>query len=141
MLEKIIGALGGPEATGFEIKTELDMVDAVRKGFKNNVIYEIIKRGLTRREVEVLIIKKSTLAYRKSHNQPLSPEESEHALRVARIVAFAEETFANREKAVSWLRKPNRSLMNRKPLDLLDTEEGARIVEVTLGQIAYGLFN
>jgi putative toxin-antitoxin system antitoxin component (TIGR02293 family) len=141
MLQKIIGTLGGSEATGFEIKTELDMVDAIRKGFRTSVVEEIIKAGLSKKEVGFLIIKRSTLAYRKSHSQSLSPEESEHALRIARILAFAEETFANPEKAVSWLRKPNRSLMNKKPLDLLDTEEGARIIETTLGQISHGLFN
>ncbi len=141
MLEKIIGTLGGSKATGFEIKNELDMVKAVRKGFKVDVIEQIISGGLSRKEVELLIIKKSTLAHRKSHNQPLSPSESEYALRVARILALAEETFANSKKAHLWLRRPNRSLMNKKPLDFLDTEEGARIIETTLGKIAYGLFN
>lgn len=142
MLEKIINNLGGAKVAGPEIKTELDMVNAVRMGFKVAVIDGIMKRGgLSKREVEVFIIKKSTLAHRKSLNQHLSTTESEHALRLARIIALAEDTFDNSKKAHTWLRRPNRALINKRPLELLDTEEGARIVETMLGEIAYGLFN
>lgn len=133
--------LGGKEVTGFDIKNELDMVDAIRSGLSPKVIdYVIEKNGLTRQEVEELIIPRSTLALRKKHHEPLTLEESEHVVRVARIIALAQDTFAEDTKARNWLRKPNRSLRGRSPLSLLDTEEGARLVEMTLGQIAHGLF-
>lgn len=40
MLAKIVDTLGGPNATGSEINSELDLVDAVRKGFKTEVNQE-----------------------------------------------------------------------------------------------------
>lgn len=141
-VEQLIKTLGGVEITGFDIKSELDIVDAIKSGLDTKVIdYVIEEHDLTREEVEVLIIPRSTLALRKKHHEPLTLEESEHVIRIARILAQAKDTFANMDKAAIWLRKPNRALKGRIPLALLDTEEGARIVENTLGQIAYGLFN
>jgi putative toxin-antitoxin system antitoxin component (TIGR02293 family) len=42
------------------------------------------------------------------------------------------------ETARRWLRRPNRALGGRTPLESLDTELGARLVENVLGRIAYG---
>lgn len=141
-VEQLISTLGGEDITGFNIKSEFDIIDAIRSGLHTKVIdYVIAEQGLTREEVEELIIPRSTLALRKKRHEPLTLEESEHVVRVARILALAKDTFADSAKAAAWLRKSNRALKSRKPLALLDTEEGARIVETTLGQIAHGLFN
>jgi putative toxin-antitoxin system antitoxin component (TIGR02293 family) len=45
------------------------------------------------------------------------------------------------EKAGEWLRTPNRALGGERPLDLLDTDVGAREVEDVLGRIAYGVYS
>jgi putative toxin-antitoxin system antitoxin component (TIGR02293 family) len=51
----------------------------------------------------------------------------------------AEETFANAEKARTWLRRQTRVLGGQSPLELLDTDVGARSVEALLGRIAHGI--
>lgn len=58
--------------------------------------------------------------------------------RVAPIVALAEKTFANRDKADAWLRKELSVLDGRRPIDLIRTHDGARIVEDLLTRIAWG---
>jgi putative toxin-antitoxin system antitoxin component (TIGR02293 family) len=50
-------------------------------------------------------------------------------VRVASITALAEETFASKDKAQKWLRRPTAPLGGKRPLDLLDSEPGARMVE------------
>jgi putative toxin-antitoxin system antitoxin component (TIGR02293 family) len=45
------------------------------------------------------------------------------------------------EKAVEWLRTPNRALGGELPLDRLDTDRGAREVADILGRIAYGVYS
>jgi putative toxin-antitoxin system antitoxin component (TIGR02293 family) len=45
---------------------------------------------------------------------------------------------SNQETATRWLKRPNRALGGAAPLDLIDTELGARSVENVLGRIAYG---
>jgi len=63
----------------------------------------------------------------------------ERGARAASVVALAEETFADKEKAEAWLRRPSSALNDRCPTDLLDSEPGARVVEQLLHRIAHGI--
>ena len=65
-------------------------------------------------------------------------EESDRAARVARTVALAERTFANREKARRWLHRKLRALEERRPIDLARTHAGALLMEDALVRIAWG---
>ncbi|MBS0562365.1 MAG: DUF2384 domain-containing protein, partial [Proteobacteria bacterium] len=69
----------------------------------------------------------------------LTPEQSDRILRLARILAAAEETFGAQDKAARWLRRPTAPLGGEAPLDRLDTDQGAREVENLLGRIAHGI--
>ena len=53
-------------------------------------------------------------------------------------IALAKHYFGDGPKATRWLRRPNRALGGSTPLELVDTELGARTVENVLGRIAYG---
>lgn len=97
-------------------------------------------RRFSQEEIEDLIIPRRTLARRKARNEPLSPEETDRAYRLAHISAEADRVFANPEKADRWLRRPNPVFGHRPPLELLKTEAGARAVEQLLGQIDHGMF-
>jgi hypothetical protein len=77
-----------------------------------------------------------------AHEARLSPEESARvARRVARVRAQAEDAFQDAAKAGAWLRRPSRALEGRVPLDLLNTELGARLVEDELTRISYGVYS
>ena len=65
-------------------------------------------------------------------------DESDRAARLARTVALADRTFANPDKANRWLHKELRVLDGRRPIDLVRTQVGARIVEDVLMRIAWG---
>lgn len=96
--------------------------------------------GLTAQEVTVLLALPSrTLARRKVEDKFL-PEESDRLVRVGRIGALAEEIFGDSQKAASWLRRPNRALVNESPLRQLDTDIGVRQVENLLLRIAHGVY-
>jgi putative toxin-antitoxin system antitoxin component (TIGR02293 family) len=84
------------------------------------------------------VLPRKTLANRKKVGA-LTSEQSGRLLRVARAIAAAEETFGDREKAGAWLRRGTTALEGEAPLDLLDTEEGAREVETLLTRIGHGL--
>jgi putative toxin-antitoxin system antitoxin component (TIGR02293 family) len=68
----------------------------------------------------------------------LARHESDRLYRLARIVALAKHYLGSDEIATQWLKQPNRALGGRAPLELTDTEIGARSVENVLGRIAYG---
>jgi putative toxin-antitoxin system antitoxin component (TIGR02293 family) len=70
-------------------------------------------------------------------NELLTHDESDRAVRIARITSQAEEVFGDDAKAARWLRKPKARFEGRVPLELLRTEAGSRIVEEMLLQIDY----
>ena len=96
--------------------------------------------AFTFEELTAIVIPERTLARRKKAGEPLTVDETERALRLARIATEAERVFADPAKAARWLRKPNRVLNLQTPLTLLETETGARAVEEALGQIDHGVY-
>jgi putative toxin-antitoxin system antitoxin component (TIGR02293 family) len=133
--------LGGFEILNHEIRTDLDLVEALQEGFPTAAADALVAGGgLAADELYRLVIPRRTLALRRQKVQPLSPAESDRLARVARILAIADETFGNSHKTHRWLRKPNRGLGGQVPLELLLTEAGARLVEQALGRIDHGIF-
>ena len=132
--------LGGPKVLRAGVRSELELVQVVRDGLPVAALDALVALGgLTGDEATQLVIPRRTLAHRRKRRQPLSVEESDRLARVARAIALAEETMQDAAKAHAWLRRPNRALGNERPLDLLATEGGARLVEQTLGRIAHGV--
>ena len=68
----------------------------------------------------------------------LSRENTEKLVRIARVQILARKIFTNNESVAEWLRSPARALNGLAPIDLLDTDVGAREVESLLQGIAYG---
>lgn len=95
----------------------------------------------TEEEIYTLVVPKRTLARRKDEKEPLTTEETDKALRLARIAKLAEEVFGDAEKAARWLRKPKRTLEGETPLAFLASETGARTVEEMLTRIDSGIIS
>ena len=132
--------LGGRQVLGRDIRSDLDLEDAIRIGLPVEAAESVVKTGaLHTPELHELVIRRRTLAHRKNSGGPLSSEQSDRLARVVRVVASAEEAIGDGDKAGRWLRKPNRALQGRRPLDLLANDVGARLVEQELGRIEHGL--
>jgi putative toxin-antitoxin system antitoxin component (TIGR02293 family) len=100
----------------------------------------LARYGYSDSEIWTLVIPKRTLARRQARREPLTVEETDRALRLARIAKLAERVFGNSEKANRWLRKPKRALNGATPVDFLASEGSARIVEGMLYRIEHGIF-
>jgi putative toxin-antitoxin system antitoxin component (TIGR02293 family) len=131
--------LGGERLIGVNVRSEADLIEVLDRGIPVDALSELTKGGLSAEEVERLIIPRRTLSHRKARSQSLNRSESERALRVASILAHAEQTFVNRDKAHIWLRRPTSALGGRRPIDLLDCETGGRLVEQLLYRIGHGI--
>jgi len=125
---------------GTEGGSEQKLVRLVENGLPTKVINHLIERGLTRREVFGTIIPLRTWKHRKSRGEPLSREESERAIRAARILARAQAVLGDENAALDWLRTPKRRFEGRSPIQMLSTEAGGRLVEQMLIQIDQGMF-
>jgi putative toxin-antitoxin system antitoxin component (TIGR02293 family) len=82
-----------------------------------------------------------TLARRKAAGR-LAPDESERVVRIAGVLAKAQNLFeGDRAAALAWLAAPNRALGDERPLDVARTEVGAREVEDLIGRLEHGVFS
>ncbi len=115
------------------------LVRLVRHGLPIDAVQTMLDSGrITAVELDQIVLPRKTLAHRRKLGT-LTPEQSDRLVRVARILALAETTFGSQEKAGLWLRRPTAVFAGERPLDLLDTDEGAREVETLLGRIAHGI--
>jgi putative toxin-antitoxin system antitoxin component (TIGR02293 family) len=116
-----------------------EVVAATRRGIAVGAVDEIVRSGrATLAEIDRLVLPRKTLSHRRKIGV-LTPEQSDRLVRLARVVAAAEETFGSQEKAARWLRRPTTALDGEAPLSLLDTSEGSRQVEQLLAMIDHGL--
>lgn len=90
------------------------------------------------RVLEIVSVSKRTFERRAATT--LSPEQSDRLARLRRIYEFAAEMIGDEDRARAWLQTPSRALEGNKPLDLLDTDAGTRLVEATLVRISDGIF-
>jgi putative toxin-antitoxin system antitoxin component (TIGR02293 family) len=90
-------------------------------------------------EIHALVVPKRTLARRLSDGEPLTVEETDKAVRLARIDRLAANVFGELAKVHRWLRKPKKALRGETPLAYLATEAGGRVVEEMLHRIDHGI--
>jgi putative toxin-antitoxin system antitoxin component (TIGR02293 family) len=134
--------LGGKKVLKRQVRSDLDLAAAIERGLPTRAVEEVLRSGLFEPgELYQLVIARRTLAHRKEKRQPLSPEQSDRLARVVRVAERAEEALGDHEKAARWLRKPNRSILGKRPIDLLGSDIGTRMVERVLGRIEHGVYS
>lgn len=128
------------EMIGIAPQSDFDLARITEEGISTDSLSALKDRGLTFSEISEIIISPRTLKHRKARREPLSNEETDRVVRVARILSLAQDVFASREKALMWLRIPDERLESRTPLKMLTTESGGRLVENMLWQIDEGIY-
>ena len=145
MLEQhTLDVMGGPLVLGKGVQNQLDLADLIMHGLPRKAAQAVRARlNLTEQEfAHSLGVSPKTLQRQaKAAIKRLNPTQGNRLYRLARIVAFAEEVLQDPERAHRWLQQPQRGLANRRPLDLLQSEAGAREVEDLLGRIEYGVLS
>ncbi len=63
----------------------------------------------------------------------------EHPSAAPTPFARAIDALGSAEKADRWMRKPDRALAGQRPIDLLGSEEGTRVVDDALGRLRHGV--
>lgn len=112
----------------------------VHSGLATEVLHTIQNRlGLSNLELSQLLMVSPRTIDRRKKEEVLPADESERSYRIARLTDLAAEVTGSMEKASIWFKKPNYALGNKKPIELMKTEPGARLVERTLNQIRHGI--
>lgn len=117
-------------------------IEAIRNGIRPQDIedylstHEYVMKDVLQR----LDIPSSTYKSKKGNRQVLDSAASEKFMRLVSVIRLAGEIIGESETK-DWLYREILSLGNRKPIDLLDTEVGHRLVEQALQQIKYGVYS
>jgi putative toxin-antitoxin system antitoxin component (TIGR02293 family) len=127
-----------------KVTRDLDFAETIETGFPQ-ISLERVKSALDLNDIQVsstLGISQKTMGrIRKDPARRLPPSLSDRLYRIARLIALAIEVLEDGEEARKWLRRPQIGLNNKIPLELMNTEAGAREVEDLLGRIEHGVLS
>jgi len=142
-IAEIVEVLGGERTFKQPIRKADDLVAEVRAGLPASTV-TLLADSLSIQRAQVakrLNIPARTLSRRLATKSRLTQDESDRTLRMARVVALANEILGAEDKASRWMVALNRALGGQRPFDQLDTEVGVRSVEEVLYSIAYGMYS
>jgi putative toxin-antitoxin system antitoxin component (TIGR02293 family) len=120
------------------VRSDRDLERLVVSRLPLSSLDSLSNNGVSSEEIYSFIVPRRTLSHRKGQQKPLTWEESDRVVRLARIVSQAEEVFGDNAKAARWLRKGKPRFDGHSPLEMLRTEAGSRLVEELLMQLDYG---
>lgn len=132
---KIGAILGLPN----KLEEEAELVSLVEYGLSISSISALIQHGILEKEIYAVIVPRRTLQHRRARKERLSREESDRAVRLARLVTLTENVFGDHDSGMHWLRSPKKRFHGRAPVTMMETEAGSRLVEEALYQIDEGM--
>ncbi|HUE96044.1 MAG TPA: antitoxin Xre/MbcA/ParS toxin-binding domain-containing protein [Longimicrobiaceae bacterium] len=136
---KVAEIMGGARVLQQEVDTLADLQEVVAEGLPVAALNETTRyvagsaRAASR--LRETLIPRATLARRSRLKLP----ESERVERLARMMALAESVWENRADARLFLHESHPMLGDRSPLEMAQTELGARRVEALLMKLEYNL--
>jgi putative toxin-antitoxin system antitoxin component (TIGR02293 family) len=138
--QAVAKVMGGARVLKSTVRSPADLERLVSNGLPVGVVDHtlgyVIEDPLTRKRVKNALIPPATLKRRKVM---LSPEESARFERVARVMAVAESAWEDHADAQRFMTTPHPLLEGRPPIDVAETDLGARRVEDILAAIEYAL--
>lgn len=118
------------------------LIAAVKAGLDVRVFTSLAGRlGVSEAHLARLAGIAPTTLGRRKRAGTLAPDESERVLRLAALLEHATRAFDDQADAAQWLRNANIALGGVSPLDLADTEFGAREVDDLLGRLEHGVYS
>lgn len=138
--------LGGAATFKRQLSSALDAHEVIVLGFPGNALVHLASKvGLIRHadSLEKAVgISIRTLQRRKKDAIPrkLSQEQSGRAWKFAEILTSASEIFGSQAEAERFLQEPALGLNQHRPIDLLSTPAGVKLVENHLERMRYGVY-
>ena len=119
-----------------------DLIVRINAGFPYSVLERFRESSdLSMQEIaRAMRVPPQTLT-RRAKDKKLNMTESERLLRLSRLFEKAVHLFGgDRNGATAWFRQPERAFEGASPLEMAETEVGAREVENLIGQLEHGVF-
>ena len=141
-MHPLVSLLGGKAAIAAEPATTNEWVARIRSGLPAaSAIAFKAALGLTNEQLaSVLGVSPRTVARLDPAKSHLDPVSGDRLVRSARLYSIAMEVLEDAAAAAGWLKAPQRALGGAVPLELAQTDVGARAVEALLGRMEHGVF-
>lgn len=135
LLHDTLSALG---LSAVETPNELAFATLIAGGLPATSIDGLLHQGIPETDIYRCVIPRRTFQHRRASAKRLTPNESDRAERLARVLALARAVFGDPERAVRWLLSTKKRFDDRRPLDLIQSSVGTKLVEEALLQAYFG---
>ncbi len=143
-LEDVLTLLGGRTVLGSRIESDLEAHELLHRGLPRRALTSLIEKlhDIPVTEVsEALGMSLRTLQRHKSTPVVLlDVQQSGRAWKFAEILAHATRVLGSQDEAEQWLRRPAIGLDQERPIDLLTTPAGVKLIEDYLGRLEYDVY-
>jgi putative toxin-antitoxin system antitoxin component (TIGR02293 family) len=122
------------------VRSTFDLIDLGRRGISKKAVLGLAK-GLAMTTAELLVVLHvSERTWQRYADDKLLPQDmTERALQLATLYQQGEEIFGQADKFKGWMAYPNPVFGGKRPIELLDSIYGFRVIEEELIRIDYGV--
>jgi len=115
--------------------------DEIVRGVPAKRVQNLIDRGVLGEKAVYRVIPERTFKRRLANREALKVLEGDAIARLLRVTEAANRAFGEADFARKWLNLPNPALNSRIPIELAETDAGAREVEDALMRFAQGVYS
>jgi len=129
------------ECLGIKATNVLKVAEKLKQGLSYSALTRLQRRsGLSLEELGAVMQTPPRRLARRKTERRLTPSESERLYRLALVFEKAVNLFEGDVPAARrWLQTPNLALAQQSPLEMTETEVGAREVENLIGRLEHGV--
>ncbi len=144
-IKRVSDLFGGSRVLRHQLRHSLDVHEVLSHGLPGAALTHLIGNVLLLRnhallEPAVGMSLRTFQRFKVAPKKPLSKEQSGRAWKFAEILAKATAVLGSQEAAEQWLEHPATGLDQRRPIDLLATPAGVKLVEDFLVRLEYGVY-
>jgi len=145
-LANVVRLLGGSHTVRRRLKNSLDVHETLSRGLPATALQHLMKNLVVSHSAAALEraigMSVRTIQRRKKKGaaKPLTREQSGRTWKFAEILTKATAVLGSQQEAEQWLEQPAVGLDQHRPIDLLATPTGARLVEDFLDRLAFGVY-
>ena len=136
---RVADILGGEEVLYERVRSSADLQRVVAEGLPVRALDETVQYVTGNRRAARMLRDRLVPRATRARRTRLRLAESERVERLARLMALAEHVWENRDDAREFLGSRHPMLDGKSPLEMAETELGARRVERLLMNLEYGL--
>ena len=130
-----------PKPTGLAEEGKPFLHDDIVRGVPAKRVQELIDKGVLGQKAVYRAIPERTFKRRLANRDVLKAPEADAIARLLRVTEAARRAFGEEDFARKWLNLPVPSLNDAIPIELAETDAGAREVEAALGRFMHGIIS